>query len=456
MDKNILLRKASEKKEERKNPYVKYGFFRNPFPRDPAVKVGSDFDIENGSIYLADLRQDEQAQFEDLLIPKKRKPETKPIVFLMDYAARSGKGIGKTAFLNYQRKRINIDLGDNLSESTEVMFAVLVSPVASIQYKKFSDITMLILKSLIEQDIISTAIWRIQIESEYFTSEILDKTEGNFNETLGNNKWLKENNINTWELIHYTRNKLEKLGINSNLVEALSIWGHSSIELKKNYFDNIRDLQWKKEESKIIFDDLIKLFLLAGFTKGIILFDELDKIIPPQNVAERREFCDSIRYFFIDGICENTKFSFFSLLLTIYPYIQELLNPLWEASGLQRIAALSGELVREYTIYFKPLDEPSAVSLTEIYLSKSRNKKPLNLLFPFDEEGVKYALRKQGGVPGKFLTFLHVIIERGIKSDWKLIKKDNIESILKQPTPKEPEPKEEKEKLKSTIIKLKK
>lgn len=34
----------------------------------------------------------------------------------MDYAAYKGRGIGKTAFLNYMKKSINKDLGDEISD----------------------------------------------------------------------------------------------------------------------------------------------------------------------------------------------------------------------------------------------------------------------------------------------------------------------------------------------------
>ena len=42
----------------------------------------------------------------------------------MDYAAYRGRGIGKTAFLNYVKNLINTDLGLELSKEQEVLYAI--------------------------------------------------------------------------------------------------------------------------------------------------------------------------------------------------------------------------------------------------------------------------------------------------------------------------------------------
>ena len=114
-----LLRRTTIPRDKIDISSEKYKIFnlkQNPFPVNPGVTIGGDDKRENGSIYLKELRTREENTFENLLIPKPAQAEPKRICFLMDFATRQGRGIGKTAFLNYQRKRIMDDLGDSLTE----------------------------------------------------------------------------------------------------------------------------------------------------------------------------------------------------------------------------------------------------------------------------------------------------------------------------------------------------
>ena len=99
---NISFRKPVETKREDK--YSRYGFKQNPFPFDPTVKPTSTDYRENGSVFLEELRSDELDEFKSRIVNSNTK-----IGFLMDYAAYRGRGIGKTAFLNYVKNIINID-----------------------------------------------------------------------------------------------------------------------------------------------------------------------------------------------------------------------------------------------------------------------------------------------------------------------------------------------------------
>ena len=101
MTKNIF-RQTQQPSIPKDNKYEKYGFFQNPFPQKPSVTIGSPDNRENGSIYLQDMRMAEQKKFERLLIASSNSDQANPIVFLMDYATRRGRGIGKTAFLHHQ------------------------------------------------------------------------------------------------------------------------------------------------------------------------------------------------------------------------------------------------------------------------------------------------------------------------------------------------------------------
>ena len=445
---NNLFRKVDKSREEKVSRYEKYGLTRNPFPRNPGVNISDEDNRQNGSIYLRELRTQEEAQFEKILVPNDDRTETKTISFLMDYATRKGRGIGKTAFLNHQRGRINEDFGFKLSQGNEVLFAVYVAPTPNDNYRKFSSISKLILYSIVEQDILSKAICRLRVFSELIDERILKKVDNNLLETIGNNDWLinayndvkvldpKINDFSIFELDQNVKRQLTKLGIEQELINILARFGCQSDDIFKYYLNKFPDFYWKNKANDVLFVDFVKIFELAGFTHGIILFEEVEKIIVPQTSLARREFCEALRYFFIDGDSSyNNNISFFKILLTIHPYLQELLNPHWNASGLSRFAGLSEDISDDYTVYFKPIDTPSAVPLAEAYINESRIKgSEFKGTYPFNEETLSLALKKSLGVPGKYLAFLHSVIERAIIEDWDSIGLKEIGSVSQKDT----------------------
>jgi len=454
-----LLRKpkvtVAEKSENR---YERFRFTRNPFPRSPGVTIGADDPRENGSIYYPDLIKAEEERFNELLIPRNNRPETKKIAFLMDYATRSGRGIGKTAFLNYERNKIMEDFGEELTEGQHVIFAVYVSPIPGENYNRPWKLSRLIIQKMIEQNIVSSAMCRIRAFSGIIPDEILGKVGDDLTETLGNDSWLQENHVNTIELNNHIRIGLEKKNINPELSEKLAFFGHNESLFCKNFFNTLtlKDSYWRKDENRFLYTNLVKLFLYAGFTRGIILFDELEKVFPPLNRKDRRNFIDSLRYYFIDGDSENTKKSFFELLLTIHPYLQELMIPHWEAAGLERFAALGGIPANDYTIFFNPIEDANAIPLAKEYMNKSRiAREGINDLYPFEEQALMEALKIKKNVPGKFLSFLHTVIDKALDEGVERINVDIVKKVASVDLPEEPEIDDSDEPLKKPEVKLK-
>lgn len=453
---NDLFRKSMAPLEPKPNKYERFGFTRNPFPAKPSVIINSPDPIENGSIYLPELRENEQHQFEQLLIPNPDRPQVRPIAFLMDYATRRGRGIGKTAFLYHQCKRIMRDLGDQLSEGTQVIFASYVLPPAGGKYRKFWQFSRILTDALVTQEIIARAMWRLRAFSGFIPDEVLSKVGTEPQKTIGDNNWLEDQGISVmWDLDPSIRTQLKGLGIREDLVKALNNFGHSATNFRRHYFDTLSDYYWRRDEGQLLFDDLVKVFTAAGFTKGLILVDEMEKIIPYQNTEERRAFTEALRYFFIDGQCENARLAFYGLLLTIHPYLQELLNPHWEASGLDRFAALSRELAAEYTVYFEPLTEGTAIPLAKAYLDESRiSDDQKGTLEPFDADALEEALMLTGRVPGRFLTLLNNSIEKAIHEEWQTIGADHIRKVAQARAPKESDQNEALEALPPTQVDL--
>jgi hypothetical protein len=431
-----LFRKVNKTQSQKLPKYENLGFHRNPFPRHPGVNINDPDNRQNGSIYLRELRSSEEQQFEKILIPSENKTETKTIAFLMDYATRKGRGIGKTAFLNYQRNRIMNDLGHELSNGSDVLFAVYVAPRPNDNYRKFYNISKLILFSIIDQEIISLAMCRIRVFTELIDDRVLSQVGDSLINTIGDDEWLREKHrelkidISIHDLNQRVKRVLEGLSLDSDLVNTLHRFGYVSTDILNYFFDKKPEFYWKSKASILLFDDFVKIFEAAGFTNGIILLEELEKIIVPQTSLARLEFCQAMRYYFIDGdSSHNTHSSFYKILLTIHPYLQELLYPHWESSGLGRFAGLSQETSDDFTVYFNPIDSPQAVPLAKAYLKESRIDGDQDNLTPFSEDALSLALQKTLGVPGKYLAFLHSAVERAISDGWTKIEIPQINQI---------------------------
>ncbi|WP_028581399.1 hypothetical protein [Desulfogranum japonicum] len=440
----------------KQSKYEKYGFTRNPFPPKPGVMIDSPDTRENGSIYLAELRKNEEAKFEQLMVPHPERAQVKPITFLMDYATRRGRGIGKTAFLQQQCRRINKDHGAELSGDSQVLFAIYLLPSPGGRNSKFWQFIKLIIQSIVKQDVLAQAMWRMRAFSDCIPVDVLTDIGDHPENTIGNDAWLKNKGVDVnWDLRSYLKAKLDVLGFSEEQREEIIFFGHNPTEFEEKALKNKTDFFWKKEVGIQYFDALVSLLREAGFTKSLIFVDEVEKIVTPQNTQERRSFVESLRYYFIDGQSESSKYSFFNILLTIHPYVQELLNPHWETAGLDRFASLSGDQSELYTIYFDPLKEEFAIPLALEYLNASRiEPDKIGSLNPFTEESIEEALFLSGRVPGIFLTILSNSVELAIQDELDEIDKQHISKVAKSRAPVEPKEKDDIESLSPPKVNL--
>ena len=190
-----LLRKSQPLPAEQ-SPYRRFCLTDNPFPSSPTITPESSDPRVNGDIYCEDLRLEAQARFERLLIPGKDGVTPRSLALLMDYATRRGRGIGKTAFLNHQRRRIMADLGYQLTGGAYVVMGALVIPEAGGRTRKFWQFIRLIAQALNSGNCIATAIWRLRAFSDVIPSNVLERIEPNsLAGTLGDDRWLREQGI---------------------------------------------------------------------------------------------------------------------------------------------------------------------------------------------------------------------------------------------------------------------
>ena len=454
---NPLLRR-SQPTPVAENPYARFGLTQNPFPDSPTIAPGSDNPKRSGEIYCADLRVSEEADFERLLIPHPERPEPRLSAVLMDFATRRGRGIGKTAFLIYQQRRIMSDLGDQLTGGAYVLLAAHIMPEGGGRTRKFWQFTRLIAQSLNEWNCVAWATWRLRAFSERIPKEVLDRVDPrNPGPTLGDDQWLAQHDVNAmFDLNPAVERTLIQAGVREKVAHSLAYDGHTPDTWRQRYLSQQSDYRWRNEGGRLVFDDLVRFFQAAGVNRVLLLVDDVEKIVVPQNRQERVAFVDDLRRFFVDGPFQSVYTRFYGLLLTIHPQIQQLWTPYWKAAGLDRVCPISGGAVQEYTVYFHPLEaEEAAVPLVLTYLDYFRTSEDQKgQLHPFDRESVVEALRLSGELPGPMLPLLQLVLERAVREGRETIDADQVRAIYESIIPVEPPDEEEWESLPPTQVDL--
>lgn len=427
---NPLLRKASSEIKPSEDRYEFLGLIENPFPLEPSLSPGSGDPRLNGSIYSEDLTSDKENDLAKLLIPSHENVNPVSIAFLMDYATRRGRGIGKSAFLKHQCDKIVVDFGAKASESTEVLFAAHITPSPSC--RKFWQFCRTIMEALIDQSVIAKAVWRLRGTSGIIPDEVL-KDIGlaeDWERTIGDDQWLESRGVNIWWDLDRT---VQQVIVNSGVPED---WARFFINSSTNKggptktIPDISDYIWRKEGGQIIFHYLINFFIASGFTRGLLFIDEVEKIVYHQNMEERRIFVESLRYYMFDNSLSNARNKFYRLLLTIHPGIQELLLSHWKAAGLDRLAPLAEPDAQQSTIYLDPLNEAMAKPLVQVYLDHFRSDASAKgSIKPFTDQALVEALVKSGGVPGPTLRLLNRVLECAVEKKINIIEPDLVEHV---------------------------
>ena len=428
---NPLLRRAEAPSADAPNPYECLGLKQNPFPAQPALVPRSEDPRLNGQIYSTELHRNHQEEFDRILVPTRERQEPLPVAFLMDHAARRGRGIGKSAFLAHQARRIMQDFGSAASEATSVIFAAHVVPPASPPCRKFWQFCEAIVDTLSDQGVIAQAMWRLRGLCGKIPAAVLERIgdAAHWAETIGNDRWLEQNGVGVqFDLTRHVKTVLQTSGVSEDMALILAEHGASSQGLRYELSREFTDYRWRRDGGRLLFHDLVNFFGAAEFTRGLLLIDEVEKIVFHQNTEERRAFVESLRYYTMDGDCANARARFYGILLTIHPIVQELLLPYWSSAGLDRLVSLAEPGAQHCTVYFPPLDSGMAEPLVTVYLDHYRlDPSYKGTIEPFEREAVIEALVKSGGVPGRTLSLLNRVVDKAAEQKATRISKQFVE-----------------------------
>ena len=335
------------------------------------------------------------------------------------------------------------DLGYGLTNGNYVVMAAHLVPEGGGRTRKFWQFVRLVASSLNADNCIATAIWRLRAFSGVIPADVLANVDqDNLEETIGNNHWLEDQGISVlFSLNPAVQRMLSQVGMDDEVAESLARDGHASSEFERHFLRQRSDPWWRQGGYAFVFDALPKLYEAADINRVLLLVDEVEKMVTPQNRYERTAFVDDVRRYFVDGSFHSVHNRTYGVLWTIHPYVQELWQPYWHSAGLDRVCPIGGATSQEFTVYFKPMKpDEAAIPLVQEYMNHYRTQSGVSgSLTPFTAESVIAALDKSDGLPGPMLTLLRIALERAIEDGWIEIGEDKIQAIFSSMPPSEPD-----------------
>lgn len=433
---NSLLHKVkADFKAE--NIYKEYNLSENPFPNSPFINPNNSDKRYNGGIYEESVRETEIDTITNEFL---KKAQIDPNHYRMGYILDKsyvGRGNGKSSYATYIINKINRFYCTDISNDLNKCFGVYVEPDTNGRTRSFVQLIDLIVKSIFDLNIIEYSIAAIRLEallqsSIYKENDVLEKKEEELIENLNSNSFLNgllknyQDKIKSYNEYFCNHKWLTKLSPKFPLANN---YGLFSLYPNKtdlyNYYLNI-----KKDTEKIffLFNDLVLIFLAAGFNGAYIFVDDFERIPDFQSDRQKRDFALELRTCFFDGISENAKIGFYNIILMLHAGVPRLIEKAWSESGMEQRSPITTEGA-SHVIIFDKLNEKHAISLIKKYLSEFRIE-PQNDIKPFDSEAIKKIGESCEYNAAKILQSAHNLLKAAAEQKIDFINKDFVSQQL--------------------------
>ncbi|MDR0865673.1 MAG: hypothetical protein LBO74_12185 [Candidatus Symbiothrix sp.] len=444
---NSLTKKGKLDNLETESRFEKYNLKENPFPATPFVNQGDSDKRYNGEIYEETIRSKELDLIEKnfLKIPQNNSNHIR-IGYILDNSY-VGRGNGKSTFALNLLKKINKNFCLDISEGANKCFGLYIVPEPSGRTRTFSNLLDLIIEAIIQSNVLNYSLAAIRLEAILeLKLKNMDESELTDEETLikvlNTLVWYNENGIKLKDIHEYYSKKIEfnMLSSDNPLRKNRTSYDGTNLSIVTSNSLYLYYKSFKKDSEKInfIFNDLVNIFLMAGFNGSYIIIDDFERIPDFQSDRQKRDFAIELRTSFFDGSFQNAKIGFYNLILMLHAGVPRLIQKAWGDSGMDQRSPISSVThSTSHIISFDKLNDNYVTLLIKKYLSEYRIN-PEDSISPFTSD----ALKKMGEYceynAAKILTLANNLIEHSLSGDIKEIDKELVEKML-QITPIETE-----------------
>lgn len=365
------------------------GGFVDPYSTDPRI---------NGSIYAVSTAESAITKFENLLIRPDDFPNRVRLAYLWSKGdSQSGRGVGKTALLNYFRQRINCDWGQTEFKSKFSAVVVYVGFRSQVDRRYMEQLALSALVDVCKNGVLeaSRAALRLSLIPESTARNILeDESEGTAGpDNLLNDQVLQKYDVDPIALDERVTSTLISAGVEVPVARSLAnggFEGYLRAMRKDGALEPLyvpRDTRVLDYSRTLLFNDIVKYLRAAGYGGGYLFIDDIENLVDQMARRERIEFAKEFGLCTVRPGYANTEYRFFSSVLTTHQQASLALAAAWGDAGLAAIGRLDPTSPNSVELPFPSKEQAEGIVIAHLDYFRI-NEKESGTIKPFTRDGI--------------------------------------------------------------------
>ena len=329
--------------------YEVLGLSDLPFSLEPVLDPYSEDPRQNGTIYAQAPVRGAMEKFERLLIrPDDFANRTRIASLWSKGDAESGRGMGKTALLRFFQQRVNHDWGEAEFRGQFSAAVVYVSFREQVDRRYMEQLAWAALVDICRNGVLEVsraAIRRDQLSDDQVAA-LSSMDEAKAVEGLLDDDFLSSHGISGPELDDQSKEALRKAGVQEAVAQGLASGSFEAYLRGLRRDGNLepyyvpRDNKGLDYARRILFDDIVRYLLVAGFDGGYLFVDDIENLTDQMTRRHRREFAKEFALCTVRPGHANVLHKFFSCVLTTHQASASGLAQAWTEAGLSAMTRL--------------------------------------------------------------------------------------------------------------------
>jgi hypothetical protein len=331
--------------------YAPLGLKDMPFPSNGFVNPHSPDPKINGAIYAESSARATIEKFERLLIRPDDFPNRAQLAYLWAKGdSETGRGVGKTALLQYFRQRINRDWGATEFQGKFSAAVIYVGFKSQVDRRYMEQLALSGLVDVCKNGVLdaSRAALRLaELPQDKADKILADDSDGEPGaDSLLKNHILEKHSVDPNKLDETVAKTLVAGGVEPVIARQLA---------RGTFEDYLRDMRKDKQleplyvprDTKILeysrtllFNDIVNYLRAAGYAGGYLFIDDIENLVDQMARKERIEFAKEFGLCTVRPGYANTAYRFFSCVLTTHQQASSYLAVAWGEAGLAAVGRL--------------------------------------------------------------------------------------------------------------------
>jgi len=411
---------SRKSKDEAENEYAHLGLTDNPFPIEAIVNRNSDDPRVNGSIFAPEIRQNVIFDFESRLLGRNNPAERYRLGYLWSQGDQAlGRGVGKTAMLNYLQQQLNHNWGVNYFQSNFPACALYVHPEPGMN--KLEYVAVLAMQELVMQQVLDSALANLRYQTiienwSVEQAEVVRTLKSEEGQYLLDATWLNQHGFDMTDLNDGVTDLLVRAEVEESFAQAIAREG--LLEYLKGmrrdhqltFRPPPRDTLLYRKANHLFFTQSLRTLKAAGYQGAYLFIDDLENVIDRMGRREREAFAKELGYILLRGDYEAGTSRFLTIVLTTHAAAAQRLSEAWSLAGLQ--ASLPMSLDAPNSILLPVLNMVESRAVIRCHLENYRLNKLEGSLHPFTLEAAELLIQHSNYHPREFLSKAHFILEQ--------------------------------------------